>query len=410
MELENKIDASPSHDIVRMWEAPFDGQISITGPVRLIEDTSPESQAYDKKDGVRVAIQVNGTERWNTIIEADDFTLKMPANVGNISVNRGQRVYFRVQSRFDGAYDQVHWDPVITYLMQPIEEVDANSKPNHKYTASQDFLLASGQIVSMPLDGTIKIEGAFQKPVTSDDVRVHIYKLDTNDVSQVLFDTTFVWDSTVIYQLLVEDIMVKKNDELYLQVLSRTQVEWPAIQWMPVLIYTAAADGSVVISSDGTPLISYCPSPEYQMYNDPLRKTIPWIATSSGTVTVNEVLTFNGTPNGTMNLSIKGVRELYDVQQVTINNGASNMPGTLEAVVEAGDTLFFEYHTSNRMLALDVQRARAAVVLIETDTLQAGLHTGRVEEDNIVGPMYRGWGQFGYNGTRDRADMPINEA
>ncbi len=410
MELEDKIDASPLHDVVRMWEAPFGGQIRIAGPVRLIEDPSPESQAYDKKDGVSVTIQVNGAERWRTTIEPDDFAEKTPANVGNVSVNLGDRIYFRVQSRFDGAYDQVHWNPEISYLTQPIEEIDANGKPNHLYTASQDFLLASAQVVSLPLDGTIKMEGAFQKPITSDDVRLHIYTVDDNAVLQILLDTIFAWDSTVFYPLLLEDIIVEENDELYLKVLSRTQVEWPAIQWMPLLSYTAAADGSAVTSPDGTPLITYCPSPEYQMYNDPLRKTRPWIAASSGIVTVHQALTFNGTPNGTMDLSLKGVKKLYGVQQVNVNNGVSAMTGTLQAEVEAGDTLYVEYHTTDRALALEVQDARAALVLIGTDTVATGLHTERDSSDIIFGPLYRGWGHFVYNGNRDRADMPINEA
>jgi len=55
-ELEEAIDQNPLHDVVRVWEAPYDGTIGITNDVQLIESTD-EDRAGHPADGVRVAIQ-----------------------------------------------------------------------------------------------------------------------------------------------------------------------------------------------------------------------------------------------------------------------------------------------------------------------------------------------------------------
>ena len=51
----------PLLDTLRRWVAPYDGTISISAPVHLIQDTSPERAAYTGADGVRVAIQLEGS-------------------------------------------------------------------------------------------------------------------------------------------------------------------------------------------------------------------------------------------------------------------------------------------------------------------------------------------------------------
>lgn len=411
-ELEDKIDASPLHDLVRMWEAPFDGQIDITGTVRLLDDPGTQSQAYDKKDGVRVAIQIRGDERWSATIEADDFAPKTPSNVGSINVSKGDRVYFRVQSRFDGAYDQVLWNPTITYRNVDQEEPDANGKKNYVYNSAEDFILASNQVVSMPKDGTIQISGRFSKPVTSDDVQLLVTKeSDIAPFLQVILDTTIVWDSAVVLDILRQDIPVRENDEISCRAVAATNVEWPEIQWMPAITYTAASDGSPVISPEGIPLLTYCPAPDYSIFAETIEKSTPWIAPSSGTLTINGNLAFLNSPNGLARFSVKGIRSLLASRSVPVTNGNANFGAPIQLDVAAGDTLFFEFHTSDRALLIFLLTHSVDLDLAgNPESLTTGFHSVRDEEDVIFGPLYRGWGQFVYNGNRDRALQPINES
>ena len=85
-------------DIVRVWQAPKDGTVSVTGQVSLIAPTDDyDADEYQKADGVRVAIQKGGNELWNKTIAKGDGS-SYAAAVSSVAVKRGDRIYFRVQS------------------------------------------------------------------------------------------------------------------------------------------------------------------------------------------------------------------------------------------------------------------------------------------------------------------------
>jgi hypothetical protein len=139
------LDQYPLHDTIRRWLAPYDGWIRISGDVRLIQDPSSERSQYQTADGVRVAIQQNGAELWSTSIGPDDYEWKTPANVDIIPVSARDRIYFRVQSTpdgnpgADGRYDQVEWDPEITYL--PVSAGSQRAHPWHLTTGTREKFL-----------------------------------------------------------------------------------------------------------------------------------------------------------------------------------------------------------------------------------------------------------------------------
>ncbi|SNS21679.1 hypothetical protein SAMN06265364_1792, partial [Prevotella jejuni] len=69
------IKSSPMEDMVRVWQAPKDGIISISGTVSLITPTGEyDTDEYAHADGVRVAIQKGRTELWNKKITKGDAT------------------------------------------------------------------------------------------------------------------------------------------------------------------------------------------------------------------------------------------------------------------------------------------------------------------------------------------------
>jgi len=104
------------------------------------------------------------------------------AAVDAIPVTRGQRLYFRVQSIFDGAYDQVAWNPEITYTGVDTTRTDVNELPEYRYQASADFTLAgrTGATTTVPLTGALRLAGTFEKTgITTDDVRLSITRNGT---------------------------------------------------------------------------------------------------------------------------------------------------------------------------------------------------------------------------------------
>src|SRR5439155_11408502 len=132
-------------DPVRRWTAPYNGSVNITGQVRLLA-AAPTS--YSAADGVRISIQKNGTELWSaTISNPADLTPRAITGLASVSVSKGDNIYFRVNSRDDGRYDAVSFDPTITYNSVDTTKVDENGMPAYVFSASSDFAFGG-----LPLD------------------------------------------------------------------------------------------------------------------------------------------------------------------------------------------------------------------------------------------------------------------
>lgn len=406
-ELETLKEEFPLHDVVRMWEAPYAGTIAIVAPVSLLQ-AGPD---YPVKDGVTVSIQHRGTRLWTTTIAPTDQTIHQPTGLDQITVAKGDRIYFRVQSIFDGAYDRVKWDPEITYTSLPADEVDANGKLVGRFKASEDFLLSSCQSVGMTLAGKIKVEGRFSKPITSDNIQLVIDKVDTLTGTTRLYTMEVAWDELVDEDIVIEDLVVKQDDELYFRLQSSTNVDWKAISWAPRLYFTSADDGSMVVNEAGQPLFDFCPSVEYTMYNNVVAKTQLWVPQDSGVATISAVSEdFNAAFN-LYALSAKKVNTLLGVVQYQTNVLLSE--DSLRIDVLPGDSIYLEYHVAFNLdvFAGDLPTQPNARVSLNqgTQLVAAGLFSRPFKDAQIFGPQYRGWGQFIYNGNGARGALPINE-
>ena len=407
-ELQALIDQHPLHDTVRVWEAPFAGTVAVTGTVRLIQDTSTARADYgDKADGVRVAIQLAGTELWNARIPGNDYNPRTPAGVSAVPVSKGDHLYFRVQSVFDGAFDQVEWAPVIAYTSEaPLS--DANRKPEFTYSAGSDFLISAypGQTVAAPLTGQLAVTGTFSKPVTSDDVTVTVLRNQSVVVQQQLPGGQAA-NAPVNLSL-----AVNAADQLRFLVSSDSNVDWSALSFTPSIFYTQTADPSVpALDPQGNPQIRLKPSVEYSLYTDRLQDPAPrpWIAPAAGTFFISPVLQLAADANGTIAFTAKRNGLLLAKQILTVTNGATTA-SQLSVTVAQGDAVWIEFHSAN-VLKGKVLAASANVGVASDDPqptpVAAAYYPAR--SDIRFGPMYRQWGQFVYNGNGAFGTAPIDE-
>ncbi len=404
-ELEDMIDQFPLHDVVKTWVAPFNGVVSVTGDVALTAPAQPSGTA----DGVRVAIQYTGTELWNSTMAPDDFSPHTPTGVGAINVNKGDKIYFRVQSVFDGTDDQVSWDPVITYSEHTPDITNADAQPVYEFHASDDYVLASLQSLSVPIDGTITIEGNFIKPITSDDLEVQIINEATG---------TVIWQQTYGYAQTANDVIneslsVTAGDTFSFKVSSDTNVDWSELQWPLRLYYTASSDPDypTVTDQNGNPLFEFHPVPNYTMFPRVLEKTLAYEATVDGMASISPLVTVgDASQNGMITFSIKKENELISKQTLTVISGVVGAASPVSVNVVTGDQLFVEFHSDQMELAESITQNQAEIVVNGgiPEIVNAGLYT--IYDDISFGHLYRGWGQFTYNGNRDRANQPINES
>ncbi|MCI5227850.1 MAG: sugar-binding protein, partial [Candidatus Electrothrix sp. AX2] len=219
--------ASPLHDTLRRWTAPYDGRISISGQVALLEDTSEERAEYATADGVRVAIQHNGSELWATVLEADNYSPVFPENVDSLQVSKGDRIYFRVQSRFDGVYDQVEWNLAISY-QDVTAEPDANGLDPYLYQAGFDFIPTgrTGMATTLPVTGTIALSGDVEIAAPcSDDVTVKVLLNDTEKFSQTI---TSGQTANVAVNLSLD---VAKDDQLQFKIEADSPIDATQVHW-----------------------------------------------------------------------------------------------------------------------------------------------------------------------------------
>ncbi len=413
-ELEQAIDESPLHDVVRMWTAPYSGRVSVQGAVHLIQNNDAE-RAETPADGVRVAIQVKGQELWSKTISATDYNVYNPTGTSNITVTKGDRLYFRVQSIFNGSYDQVNWTPQITYLSQDPAAIDANKKTIYRYTADKDFLLSAQQEVAAPFNGKVRIESNFKKPVTSDTVALQIIRTTDNGNNTTTIDTVWTkkysWN-TAVNEPVSMDVDVTDKQSLRFRIFSKTNIDWTALTWDPHVYYTASYTSNYpnVTDKNGNPLIEFYPVPEYTVYANELKATNGWRAsnnTSSVTFTPNLAFV-SPFVNGEVIFTVKKPNALVSKQAYKIVGGALQGVASNTIPIAKNDTLFFEFHFNDGALAAQYQTATATV---NGATVEAGVHSVFSKNDDpIFGPLYRHWGQFAYNGNRERAAAPIDES
>jgi hypothetical protein len=240
---ESAVDNFSLVDTVRRWVAPFNGTVAIGGSFNLVQDTSPGRVQHGTADGVRIAIQKNGTELFTQTVGANDYGPTTPGGLDCITVNEGDRIHFRVGSVFDGKYDRVAWDPVVQYRAScpglSWSQVDINGLDVYKYQASHNFTLAGRRDISVqvPFSGTLRLTRApHKKSATSDSVTLRVLKNDDSVFSDTR-DWSFTGDSG-----LLADFPVVKGDVIKPRLEVDSPIDVGQLQWNPRLFYSAVSD------------------------------------------------------------------------------------------------------------------------------------------------------------------------
>ncbi|HTI91719.1 MAG TPA: SpvB/TcaC N-terminal domain-containing protein [Puia sp.] len=413
------IDQNPLQDIVRMWQAPYSGTINVTAPVQLLP-SNDANRATTPADGVRAAVQLRGTELWSQIIGPDDYSVHQPSGLTGLSVQKGDRIYFRIGSIDNGSYDSVNWAPVVEYVGQDPQVADANGKTLYHFDAGKDFILSSAQTLTPPINGQVHIGGAFVKPVTTDDVTLVIQQTGSGGTNTV-WQQTYAHDQAVNTTISLDNIPVSNADQYSFLVVAPTNIDWAAVSWQPVMTFTSAADPTIDLSQTQIQAVAI---PKYTVLANGLQPSLPYkvvlgdasphTVTVTPQVSINPLLITGGGGNGTIVFSVKEPGILLGEVNMPVQNGVVQAGNyALNVGVHNGDLLYIEYHVVNDTLAAAITTATAVLSGDLSGQVPAGLWSSvpknGKEEDIIFGSFYRGWGQFAWNGNRDHATQPIDE-
>ncbi|MFJ7215540.1 SpvB/TcaC N-terminal domain-containing protein [Amycolatopsis sp. NPDC098790] len=399
-EIERQVDAFPLLDSVRRWVAPYDGTVRIAGGAKLTSDPGDDRAA----DGVRVAVQHEDTELWAQRITARDHAVHEPSGVDGVAVHRGDRLYFRVQSVADGRFDQVAWDPDVTYTgLTPA--TDVNGLDVHRYLASRDFTLGGRpSTVTAPLTGTLHLSGDVAKVgATTDDVAVVITRNGTEVFSRTLPAAS---GGTVPIDL---DIPVSANDTLSWRLKVDSPIDAGTLHWVPEAHYVAADGGVPVVDQQGNPTLVINPPFDLDLY--PVdSSTAPqggYTADRTGDLVVRPELAVAGDAHVVFTVKRRGAllaKRVIDVVAGQVPDAQLTVP------VTEGDELFFDYSTLDTGLParLTTQSASVSTDGVTFTPVPSALHAAA--EQGAFAQPYRGWAAIGYQGNRDRAAAPIKQS
>ncbi|MHC4177663.1 MAG: toxin TcdB middle/N-terminal domain-containing protein, partial [Planctomycetota bacterium] len=420
IEAEQRAQA-PLQDTLRRWRVPWNGTVQIQGDVQLQQPASGDPIS----DGVRVAIQKDGTELWAASIDGTDYTAKTPSGVSSIAVAKGDDIYFRMGSIDDGASDEVAWDPLIVYTDIP-SALDANGLDVSRFQASEDFTLAGWTdiVTAVPLDGELHVEGDFIKShKTTDDITIQVFKNGAIVGSQ-----TIGRDQTGTFPFTTE-FSVVATDEVLLRLKIDSPVDLSAFSWTPRLFYLSATQGGQpvpVTDSEGNPTLNLNPLVDIQIYpaTDLVAPQVTWTAPSTSTITVVPNLEFcppqdtfpfcdfTNNEDGFVVVTVKKKivpqtvgdppAELVAKKVLEVQNGfVVTTDPTLTVDVEAEAEYWFDLSVAQPGLGSAWRSGSIA-------GLPSARHWNFIS-DTVFPPSYRGWGYAGYNGDGDRATSPIVE-
>ena len=390
-------------DAVRLWVAPYAGTISINNTVQLVEDTSYSRLQSVYVDGVVAHIQHGATIIRREPISKDDYS-SHSWNQQNISVNKGDKIYFRLLSRIDRNWDDVKWNPTIFYqqiggINIDTNSVDAEGKKIAVFRPSDDLLIYNNQIFQAPYSGNIRVRGHINVDAVSDTVWFSVLKGQT-----ALDQHIFNQNSSGSYYV-DELVPVNVNDTINLIAYTKTNVNWHKIT-NDIRLYYYSADSVEIDTNSDFNRIEVLPMIQYNMHQNPLQKSKGQTLTA-GSYTILPAISASGSMNGSLLLTAKKGNLTLAKKLITIVNGSVQGNPSISFSLSSTATVYFDYYIDSLGTSITSAKVRKSG---SVSTMDAGLHTFIDESMLIFGNLYRGWGQFSYNDGDTSTFQPIDES
>ena len=392
---------SYQRDAVRVWIAPYNGKITIDNKIQLIEDNSYSRSQSTSVDGIVFSLQKGSQVLKRDEIGPDNYD-QMHWENQNISVQKGDRFYFRIQSKTDRKWDDVNWNPLIRYQqignkVTDTTVTDAEGKNIAVFQPSRDLLIYNQQEFIAPYSGKIRIKGSVHINQVSDSV---YFKITKNSSS--IRSSAFAANTQVNYY--VDDtVNVALNDKISISAYTNTNIDWNKIN-NDLKIYYYQADSVAIDTNSNFNRIEVRPMVQYNLHQNTI---FPSKATqlNAGSYTMTPYITASSNTNGFILLAAKCNNQVLGKKKIELQNGSIVGNPTISFNLPGTSTVFFDYYC-------DSLENNISGVSVDGNgyTIAAGLHAYIPESMWIFGNLYRGWGQFSYNDNDTNTYTPIDEA
>ena len=290
-------------DGVRVWVAPFDGEIKINSKIRLIEDNSYSRKQSKFVDGVGYMIQFNGAVVKYDTINQNNYSTKTFLS-DRISVVKGQKVFFRLQSHSNRNFDLVDWNPCIYYfeyngITTDTTETDINGHKRFVFRPSDDLLFQDRQTFMAPYEGDMKVFGHIVSPALNDSL--FIYLIQNQDTLSI----DAYADGNAINHTIDEQLGVQEDDQIEVVAYSNTNVDFNNLLYNVKYQYVSTTDPEVYIDTNNTfDIIEKRPIVKFNLHQD-IIKNADLINVPGSQLTFSPDITFYGNPTGSLIFTIK---------------------------------------------------------------------------------------------------------
>ncbi|MGO3708257.1 MAG: SpvB/TcaC N-terminal domain-containing protein [Mesonia hippocampi] len=140
-------DQHPQFDHVKVWQAPYTGNISINGIAELkLKNTCADNIAINNfrltveradRDQDQGNTQVISSENLNN--QGDSITYNLTQYI-----TKGELLFFRIHNKNYGCGGEIEWNPTIHYTSGFPNTLDENGKSFRNYNAQQDYIMNNG--------------------------------------------------------------------------------------------------------------------------------------------------------------------------------------------------------------------------------------------------------------------------
>ena len=408
----------PLNDAVRMWCAPFAGKVNIQSTIKKLSNQG---------DGIIYSIQheSDGFMVRDSLLQAGSKTNNL-----NCDVKVGDRIFFRLQSRYDGEDDKVLWNPIITYVSLPVGKDRYLSEDLKTYNSKTDYIEGENNVAIFNRTGKVTLHAPYMKGKTSDDVTLIVTRLDHHGetiVKRLKLPADSVVNGSYDY---TDNINEKDSVSFFFEITTTSPVDWTKVQWAGSYNYEDDQESVRFVASR-------------RMFNKPVSITGSKVLKQGVTVlnrkyrpklfivpTLSVVREDkkNDTDTATVYLTLHDQNGLPVLHHTCRLNTSNTLKG--DTIVVTDTTLIKRLNTgkvtatfaiSNELAkstyakvsflrdSLSYQSATSTVVTavqrVLVDTLEACVFSGYNSVD--YGRLYRGWGQFAYNGNKAYATQPI---
>ena len=408
----------PLNDAVRMWCAPFAGKVNIQSTIKKLSNQG---------DGIIYSIQheSDGFMVRDSLLQAGSKTNNL-----NCDVKVGDRIFFRLQSRYDGEDDKVLWNPIITYVSLPVGKDRYLSEDLKTYNSKADYIEGENNIAFFNRTGKVTLHAPYMKGKTSDDVTLIVTRLDHNGetiVKRLKLPADSVVNGSYDY---TGNINEKDSVSYFFEITTTSPVDWTKVQWAGSYNYEDDQESVRFVASRRmfNKPVSIAESKVLKqgvtVLNRKYRPKLFIVPTLSvvredkknDTDTTTVYLTLhdqNGLPvlHHTCRLNTSNTLKV-DTIVVTDTTLIKRLnTGKVTATFAISNELAKSTHAKVSFLrdSLSYQSATSTVVTavqrVLVDTLEACVFSGYNSVD--YGRLYRGWGQFAYNGNKAYATQPI---